>query len=233
MKHIGFKHQRENKQNSDNKIFKHFIYLATISAIMSSLRVPLTVTSDLHIVKIVLEDNRRCLNQVLFPDTHSRNLIRLVMYSLIVPGMRVPFCSSRSITSPASPMDSSCKMLSELSSDRKNLTPVMWFSTVPVDLPALSLLLVTFFLKKEEEIYSKSYYAVAHTMENILSLICSGSHLICSRSHLICSRSHLGKYSVLYVVDHSSENILSLICSGSHLICSGSHLVCSCSQCNM
>jgi hypothetical protein len=34
-------------------------------------------------VKSTLEDNRRCLNQVLFPDTHSRNLIRLDRYSLI------------------------------------------------------------------------------------------------------------------------------------------------------
>ena len=151
MKYIGFKHPRENKQNSDNKIFKHFIYLATISAFISSLRVPFTVISDLHKVEITLEDNRRCLNQVLFPDTHSRNLIRLAMYSLIVPGRRVPFSSSRSITSPASPTVSSRKMLSELSSDRKKRIPVIWFSTVPVDLPALFLLLVIFFLKKEEE----------------------------------------------------------------------------------
>jgi hypothetical protein len=66
-------------------------------------------------VKSTLEDNRRCLNQVLFPDTHSRNLIRLDRYSLIVPGRRVPFSSSRSITSPASPTVSSRKILSELS----------------------------------------------------------------------------------------------------------------------
>jgi hypothetical protein len=82
--------------SGDNtKIFKHFIYLATISAFTSSLRVPSTFTSDLHSVKTTLEDNRRCLNQVLFPDTHSRNLIRLDRYSLIVPGRRVPFSSSR------------------------------------------------------------------------------------------------------------------------------------------
>jgi hypothetical protein len=81
-------------------------------------------------VKSTLEDNRRCLNQVLFPDTHSRNLIRLDRYSLIVPGRRVPFSSSRSITSPASPTVSSRKILSELSSDRKKRIPVRWLSTV-------------------------------------------------------------------------------------------------------
>ena len=117
--------------SGDNtKIFKHFIYLATISAFTSSLRVPFTFTSDLHSVKTTLEDNRRCLNQVLFPDTHSRNLIRLDRYNLIVPGRRVPFSSSRSITSPASPTVSSRMILSELSSDRKKRIPVRGRSTV-------------------------------------------------------------------------------------------------------
>ena len=134
----------------NTKIFKHFIYLATKSALMSSLRVPFTVVSDLHSVEIIFEDNRRCLNQVLFPDTHSRNLIRLARYSLIVLGRRVPFSTSRSITFPASPTVSSRKMLSE-SSDKKKRIPVMWFSTVPVDLPALFLRLVIVFLKKKEE----------------------------------------------------------------------------------
>jgi hypothetical protein len=110
--------------SGDNtKIFKHFIYLATISAFTSSLRVPSTFTSDLHSVKTTLEDN-----QVLFPDTQSRNLIRLDRYNLIVPGRRVPFSSSRSITSPASPTVSSRKIM-----------------------PALLLLLVTCFLKKKEQ----------------------------------------------------------------------------------
>ena len=136
----------------NTKIFKHFIHLATISAFTSStedsfhilltdfvcllslckivrssviLLLPL-FTSDLHSVKTktTLEDNRRCLSQVLFPDTHSRNLIRLDRYSLIVPGRRVPFSSSRSITSLASPTVSSRKILSELSSDRKKRIPV-------------------------------------------------------------------------------------------------------------
>jgi hypothetical protein len=43
----------------------------------------------------------------------------------------------------------------------------------------------------EEKIF-KVLYAVGHTSENILSLICSGSHLI-------CSRSHLEKYSKSYM----------------------------------
>ena len=135
----------------NTKIFKHFIYLATLSAFTSSLRVPFTFTSDLHSVKTTLEDNRRCLNQVLLPDTHSRNLIRLARYSLIVPGRRVAFSSSRSMSPPTSPMFSSCKILSELSSDRKKRTPVRWVSTVPVDLLALFLLLLTCSLKKKEQ----------------------------------------------------------------------------------
>jgi Kef-type K+ transport system membrane component KefB len=63
----------------------------------------------------------------------------------------VAFSSSRSMTPPTSPMFSSCKILSELSSDRKKRTPVRWVSTVPVDLLALFLLLLTCSLKKKEQ----------------------------------------------------------------------------------
>jgi hypothetical protein len=137
--------------SGDNtKIFKYFIYLATISAFTSSLRVPFTFTSDLHSVKTTLEDNRRCLNQVLFPDTHSRNLIKLDRYSLIVPGRRVPFSSSRSITSPAFPTVSSRKILSaQLRQEKTNPSEVTIYSAV--DLAALFLLLVTCFLKKKNK----------------------------------------------------------------------------------
>ena len=111
--------------NRDNtKKFKHFTYLATISKLTSSPSVLLTVVSALLTVTTALEDIRRCLNQALCPDTHSRNLIRLVRYSLMVPGRRVPFCNSRSMTSPQSPMVSSRRTASEDISERKNLIPV-------------------------------------------------------------------------------------------------------------
>ena len=190
--------------SGDNTIiFQHFIYLATISAFTSSLRIPFTFTSDLHSVKTTLEDNRRCLNQVLFPDTHSRNLIRLDRYNLIVPGRRVPFSSSRSITSPASPTVSSRKIMAALLlllmtcflKKKEQKTPLIssrfyifginWISTGCV-IYAVRKYFFGFSVSKNssdiEEKLFKILYAVPHTMENILSLICSGSHLICSRS---------------------------------------------------
>jgi len=134
-----------------------------MSVFTSSRRVDFTLTSDLHKVATSLEDIRRCRNQVLLPDTHSRNLIRLDKYSLIVPGRRVPFSTSRSTTSPASPTVSSCRTLSELSSDRKKWTAVICVSTVPEDLPALLVLDVNFFLKKRwKKIFCLIYVVAQH-----------------------------------------------------------------------
>jgi hypothetical protein len=160
-------------------------------------------------VKSTLEDNRRCLNQVLFPDTHSRNLIRLDRYSLIVPGRRVPFSSSRSITSPASPTVSSGKIM-----------------------PALLLLLVTCFLKKKEQktsLISSLFYIFG------VNWISTGCVIYAVRKYFFGfsvsknpSDIEEKLFKVLYAVPHNMDNILSRI----H-VCSRSHLICNRSQCNM
>jgi hypothetical protein len=55
----------------------------------------------------------------------------------------------------------------------------------------------------EEKLF-KILYAVPHTMENILSLICSGSHLICSRSQ--CNMKILNSFSSISLEFFETEN---------------------------